>query len=90
MYADLRAFIQDLEHRGQLVRIQAEVDPNQEITIIQHRVIASKGPALLFENVKGSRYRVVSNLFGTPQRVAMACGKRRRPWAIVWPGPYIV
>ncbi len=74
MYADLRAFIEDLERRGQLVRVAAEVDPNQEITVIQHRVIAAKGPALLFENVKGSPYRVVSNLFGTPQRVAMACG----------------
>lgn len=74
MYSDLRAFIRDLERRNDLVRISAEVDPDQEITIIQHRVIASGGPALLFENVKGSPYRVVSNLFGTPQRVALACG----------------
>jgi len=74
MYTDLRAFIQDLERRGQLVRIAREVDPNQEITVIQHRVIAAQGPALLFERVKGSPYRVVSNLFGTRRRVALACG----------------
>jgi UbiD family decarboxylase len=74
MYTDLREFIRDLERRGQLVRIQREVDPDQEITVIQHRVIASQGPALLFERVKGSPYRVVSNLFGTRQRVALACG----------------
>ena len=75
MYLDLRAFIDDLERRGQLVRVKAEVDPDQEITVIQHRVIAAGGPALLFERVKGSPYRVVSNLFGTYQRVALACGE---------------
>jgi len=75
MYADLRAFIDDLERRGELVRVTAEVDPNQEITVIQHRVIAAGGPALLFERVKGSSHRVVSNLFGTYQRVALACGE---------------
>ena len=74
MYRDLRAFISDLERRGDLVRVQKEVDPDQEITIIQHRVIAAGGPALLFERVKGSPYRLASNLLGTPQRVALACG----------------
>ncbi|RJQ81713.1 MAG: UbiD family decarboxylase [Desulfobacteraceae bacterium] len=74
MHADLRSFLRDLERRGELVRVRTEVDPNQEITVIQHRVIAAGGPALLFERVKGSAFRVVSNLFGTPRRVAMACG----------------
>jgi UbiD family decarboxylase len=74
MYTDLRIFLRDLERRGQLARVRVEVDPNQEITVIQHRVIAAGGPALLFERVKGSPYRVASNLFGTPQRVALACG----------------
>jgi len=74
MFADLREFLLDLERRGQLVRIKREVDPDQEITVIQHRVIAAQGPALLFERVKGSPYRVVSNLFGTRERVALACG----------------
>jgi UbiD family decarboxylase len=75
MYDSLRTFLDDLESRGQLARVQAEVDPNQEITIIQHRVIDAKGPALLFEHVKGSDYRLVSNLFGTPERIALACGQ---------------
>lgn len=74
MYADLRSFLAALERRGLLVRVQAEVDPDQEITVIHHRVIAAGGPALLFERVKGSPYRLVSNLFGTPERVAMAFG----------------
>jgi UbiD family decarboxylase len=74
MFADLREFINELERRGLLVRIRREVDPDQEITVIQHRAIAFQGPALLFERVKGSPYRVVSNLFGTRQRVALACG----------------
>lgn len=72
---DLRTFIRDLEACGQLVRITAEVDSDQEITIIQHRVLAEQGPALLFERVKGSPYRLVTNLFGTPQRVEMAFGR---------------
>jgi 4-hydroxybenzoate decarboxylase subunit C len=74
MAADLRSFIHDLERRGELVRVRTEVDPDQEITIIQHRVIAAGGPALLFERVKGSAFRLVSNLLGTPRRVALACG----------------
>lgn len=74
MYPDMRAFISDLERRGDLVRVKAEVDPDQEITIIQHRVIAANGPALLFERVKGSPHPIVSNLFGTRRRVALVCG----------------
>lgn len=73
-FRDLRDFIQALEKAGQLVRINRPVDPNQEITVIQHRVIQSKGPALLFENVIGAGYRLVTNLFGTYQRVEMAFG----------------
>ncbi len=72
---DLRAFIRQLEAGGQLVRVKAEVDPDQEITIIQHRLLAEGGPAVLFERVKGSPYRLVSNLFGTPQRVELAFGR---------------
>lgn len=72
---DLRAFIRQLEASGDLVRIQAPVDADQEITIIQHRVMANDGgPALLFENVKGSPYRLVSNLFGTMDRVEQIFG----------------
>lgn len=72
---DLRGFIRRLEVAGDLVRIGAEVDSNQEVTIIQHRVLARGGPALLFERVKGSAYPVVTNLFGTPRRVTAAFGR---------------
>lgn len=73
-FLDLRAFLDRLESLGQLARVPVEVDPDQEITILQHRVQAAGGPALLFERVKGSPYRLVSNLFGTPQRVELAFG----------------
>jgi len=73
-FPDLRSFLDRLEADGQLARISAEVSSDQEITIIQHRVLAAGGPALLFENVKGSPYRLVSNLFGTPGRVSTVFG----------------
>lgn len=72
---DLREFLAQLEARGQLARVPVEVDPDQEITVIQHRALAEQGPALLFERVKGSPHRLVSNLFGTPERVALAFGR---------------
>jgi UbiD family decarboxylase len=71
-FSDLRTFLAHLEKQGDLVRVKTEVDPNQEVTIIQHRVMAQQGPALLFENIKGSPYRLVSNLFGTKKRVDLA------------------
>jgi UbiD family decarboxylase len=73
-FVDLRAFLEYLERHGQLARIRTPVNPDQEMTVIQHRVIAAGGPALLFENVVGSPYRVVSNLFGTRARTDLAFG----------------
>ncbi|NNF99844.1 MAG: UbiD family decarboxylase [Desulfobacteraceae bacterium] len=70
-FKDLHEFIDHLEANNELVRIRKPVSPDQEITIIQHRVIAEKGPALLFENVKGSSFPIVTNLFGTRRRVNM-------------------
>jgi UbiD family decarboxylase len=72
---DTRAFVKLLEQQGDLVRIQAEVSTNQEITIIQHAVLAAGGPALLFENIKGSPYRLFANAYGTPARVEAALGQ---------------
>ena len=71
-FPDLRTFLDCLESRGELVRVRAEVDPDQDVTIIQHRVLERQGPALLFERVKGSPYRMVTNLYGTPSRVALS------------------
>jgi 4-hydroxy-3-polyprenylbenzoate decarboxylase len=68
MYPSLEACLNDLERHGHLVRIREEVDPELEMAAIHLRVFRAGGPALLFENVKGSRYRAVSNLFGTLER----------------------
>jgi len=74
-YKDLRSYIADLELKKELVRIHEEIDPVQEVTIIQHRVFEQGGPALLFENVKNSPYRLVTNLFGTYKRVERVFGR---------------
>lgn len=74
-YKDLRDFIAQLEDRGELKRIRVEVDPVLEITEICDRTLRAAGPALLFENVKGSEIPVLANLFGTPTRVAMGMGE---------------
>jgi 4-hydroxy-3-polyprenylbenzoate decarboxylase len=74
-YADLRDFIAQLEARGELKRIRAEVDPYLEITEICDRTLRAGGPALLFERPKGSEIPLLGNLFGTPNRVAMGMGE---------------
>jgi 4-hydroxy-3-polyprenylbenzoate decarboxylase len=71
-YQDLREFITQLERRGELKRITVEVDPRLEMTEICDRVLRAGGPALLFEKPKGYTMPVLANLFGTPQRVALA------------------
>ncbi len=73
-YNDLRDFIKQLEKQGELKRISAEVDPYLEMTEISNRVLKQQGPALLFENPKGGNIPVLTNLFGTPHRVAMGMG----------------
>ena len=73
-FKDLQTFIKELEKKGELVRIKAEVDPELEITEITDRVSKNYGPALLFENVKGSKYPVLINAMGTYERMAMALG----------------
>ena len=73
-YKDLREFIDMLEQRGELVRIQTEVDPKLEMTEIADRTLRAGGPALLFENPKGYSTPVLVNLYGTQQRVALGMG----------------
>jgi len=70
--SDLRAWIALLEREGELVRIAAEVDPELEITEITDRTVKAGGPALLFENVKGSAHPLLINQFGTERRMCMA------------------
>jgi 4-hydroxy-3-polyprenylbenzoate decarboxylase len=73
-YKDLRAFIKILENKGLIHRISAEVDPILEISEITDRMCKSPngGKALFFEKVKGSPYPVVTNLFGSFDRMNLA------------------
>jgi len=74
-YHDLRDFIQHLEAIGELKRIAYPADPKLEITEICDRTLKAQGPALLFENPKGSKVPLLANLFGTPSRVALGMGQ---------------
>lgn len=67
-YSSLEACLLDLEKHGHLVRIKEEVDPNLEMAAIHLRVYEANGPAILFENVKGSKFRAASNIFGNLDR----------------------
>jgi 4-hydroxy-3-polyprenylbenzoate decarboxylase len=67
-YSSLEACLLDLERSGQLLRIKEQVDPYLEMAAIHLRVFEQKGPAILFENVKGSKFRAASNIFGTLER----------------------
>ena len=67
-YKSLEACLLDLEANGQLIRIKEEIDPYLEMATIHLRVHEAGGPALLFENVKGSKFRAASNIFGTLER----------------------
>jgi len=67
-YRSLEECLLDLEKNGHLVRVTEEVDPFLEMAAIHLRVHEAGGPALLFERVKGCRYRAASNLFGTLER----------------------
>ena len=67
-YSSLEQCLSDLEKHNQLVRIKEEVDPYLEMAAIHLRVHKMGGPALLFEKVKGTKYRAASNIFGTLER----------------------
>jgi len=71
-YSDLQEFMAALERAGELRRVPAEVDPVLEITEITDRVSKQGGPALLFEQVKGSRMPLLINAFGSPARMNLA------------------
>lgn len=73
---NLRQFLELLRANDQLLTIDTPVDPYLEIAEIHRRVIARRGPALLFTQVKSSKFPVVTNLFGTPLRLELAFGRR--------------
>ena len=76
MHSSLRTFLDRLTRENEIVTIKAEVDPYLELAEVHRRVIADGGPALLFERVKGSRYPVVTNMFGTERRIELAFGPK--------------
>jgi len=81
MHRNLRTFLDLLYRENEITTIEAEVDPYLEVAEIHRRVIERGGPALLFKRVKGSRFPVVTNLFGTRRRIDLAFGPK--PEAIV-------
>ena len=68
-YRNLRACVADLERTRQLVRIDQEIDPDLEAAEVQRRVYQAGGPAVYFARVKGCAFPMVSNLFGTRDRI---------------------
>ena len=75
-FPDLRSFIEQLRRDGDLVVVGAGVDPRLEVAEVHRRVVAAGGPALLFTDVRGSDFRLVTNLFGTARRAELAFGAR--------------
>lgn len=75
-FKDLRDFIQHLESQGLLKRISHPVDPDYEMTEISDRTLRA-GAALLFENPIGYDVPVLTNLFGTSERVAIGMGRQQ-------------
>lgn len=73
-YTDLRDFIEQLEKQQLLRRLDVAIDPYLEITEISDRTLRSQGPALLFTAVKNHAIPVLTNLFGSVERVALAMG----------------
>src|SRR5664279_6607556 len=71
---DLREWIALLEREDELVRVTAEVDPHLEVTEIVDRTVRAGGPALLFEQPKGSAIPLLINQFGTERRMCLAFG----------------
>src|ERR1043165_7080353 len=76
MQTSLRTFLDRLNRENEIVEIKTEVDPYLELAEIHRRIIAEGGPALLFRRVKGSRFPVVTNLFGTGRRIDLAFGSK--------------
>jgi 4-hydroxy-3-polyprenylbenzoate decarboxylase len=73
-FQSLRAFVDALDKAGELRTVSALVDPYLEISEISDRIVKAGGPALLFTNVKGSKFPVLTNQFGSRRRMAMAFG----------------
>ena len=75
-FPDLRTFLAQLQRNNDVAYIDAPVDPVLEAAEIHRRVIAAGGPALIFRNIVGADFPLVTNLFGTPARAELAFGER--------------
>lgn len=80
-FTNLRQFLSALRKNNLVTDVYAQVDSKLEIAEIHRRVVAASGPALLFHNVKGSSFPVLTNMFGTEERVNIAF--RNRPHELV-------
>ena len=82
--SDLRDFIALLEQRGELVRIKQEVDPYLEMTEISDRTLRAKGPALLFENPKGTTSPFFATYSAPPNELPLAWVRRMLALCEMW------
>jgi len=73
-HGGMRAFVRALEERGWLARIGREIDPYLEVAAIADRVMKTGGPALLFENVRGAKFPLLINAYGSRERMSLALG----------------
>ena len=88
IFESLRDFIAHLEAKRRLVRVREPVSPVLEVTEIHTRLLAERGPAVLFEAVEGHTMPLLTNLFGTVERVAWGWAVSRTScgsWASFWP-----
>ncbi len=74
-HLNLRSYLECLKREGELHVIDEAVNPQLELAEIQRRVVGRQGPALLFRNVPGTKFPVVTNLFGTRRRIDLAFGE---------------
>jgi 4-hydroxy-3-polyprenylbenzoate decarboxylase len=86
MHRSMMACVEDLERAGQLLRIREAVDPYLEAAAIHRQVNREKGPAILFENVKGAPFPALSNIFGTMERMAFLFRRSREPLQLMMDG----
>lgn len=71
-YADLKAFIETLREHGELLEINEPVSAELEISAFADRAVKARGPALVFNNVRGYDTPVLINAFGSMKRMALA------------------
>ena len=93
MYRSMLECVDDLERTGRLLRIIEEVDPYLEMAAIHRQIYRRNGPAILYNNIKGSAFPAVSNLFGTMDRLEFLFRRSLKPLQLLmqaWSDPLTV